>query len=68
MCYAVLDSAYSSTVCGGKWLSSYIESLEESDRDKVKQSFSQTVSSLVEEGSSYPKVFIVFQHWLQERK
>ena len=28
----------------------------------------RTVSSLVEEGSSYPKVFIVFQHWLQEKK
>ena len=39
--YAVLDSACSSTVCGEKWLSSYFETLDESDKDKVKQSFSQ---------------------------
>ena len=39
--YAVLDSAYGSTVCGEKWLRSYFETLDESDKDKVKQSFSQ---------------------------
>ena len=39
--YAVLDSACSSTVCGEKWLRSYFETLDESDKDKVKQSFSQ---------------------------
>ena len=39
--YAVLDSACSSTVCVEKWLSCYFETLDESDKDKVKQSFSQ---------------------------
>ena len=39
----VLDSACSSTVCGMTWLSYYIKSLDESDKDKVKLSFSQTI-------------------------
>ena len=39
--YAVLNNACSSTVCGEKWLSCYFETLDESDKDKVKQSFSQ---------------------------
>ena len=39
--YAALDSACSSTVCGEKWLSCYIDTLDESDKDKVKKSFSQ---------------------------
>ena len=39
--YVVLDSACSSTVCGMTRLSYYIESLDESDTDKSKLSFSQ---------------------------
>ena len=39
--YWNLDSACSSTVCGEKWLSCYIDTLDESDKDKVKQHFSQ---------------------------
>ena len=29
------------TVCGEKWLSCYIDTLDESNKDKVKQNFSQ---------------------------
>lgn len=34
---AVLDSACSSTVCGHTWLSNYIDSLSENERDQVKR-------------------------------
>ena len=34
---AILDSACSSTVCGQNWMDSYINSLNEVDRKKIKQ-------------------------------
>ena len=41
---AVLDSACNSTVCGDKWINNYIQSLDNSDRLKIKQRDSQRVS------------------------
>ena len=34
---AVLDSACSSTVCGGIWLESYLNSLDHEDRRKIRR-------------------------------
>ena len=40
---AVLDSACSSTVCGENWLDSYIHSLDECDRKKVRQTVGEKI-------------------------
>ena len=40
---AVLDSACSSTVCGENWLDSYIHSLDECDRKKVRQTAGEKI-------------------------
>ncbi len=40
---AVLDSACSSTVCGSSWMKTYMESLDQTDRQKVCQSEGQRV-------------------------
>ena len=40
---AVLDSACSSTVCGEYWLDSYIHSLDECDRKKVRQTVGEKI-------------------------
>ena len=40
---AVLDSACSSTVCGNKWIKNYIQSLDPSDKNKIKQIEGQRV-------------------------
>ena len=40
---AVLDSACSSTVCGSSWMDNYIQSLNQTDREKVLESQGQRV-------------------------
>ena len=40
---AVLDSACSSTVCGDKWIKNYIQSLDPSDKNKIKRIDGQRV-------------------------
>ena len=40
---AVLDSACSNTVCGDRWVNTYIHSLDTGDKEKVKKSEDQKV-------------------------
>lgn len=42
ICYAILDTACSSTVCGIDWLAMYIDTLSEEDKMKIEEEESET--------------------------
>ena len=66
--YVVLDSVCSSIVWGMKWLSYYIESLDESNKDKVKLSFGQKNFMFGGGRQLKSQGVYVFQQWLQGKK
>ena len=42
VCYAILDTACSSTVCGSEWLDMYIQTLSDDDKSRIVEEESDT--------------------------
>ena len=63
---AVLDSACSNTVCGENWLDSCIQSLDECDRKKARQTVGEKTLNFG--GGTSLKVNIIFLQRLLEKR